>query len=296
MATSNRVPSPVGSIVPRATPTSACAGSGMSLQKPPPWSKAKVGQKITIGWNGGPVGSDPDQKTTAAWKAYLARSEDPKSPNTTIFDTKTFVAGDAGWDPEERCGGSQMEYEWTIPADLLPDNVTAIYRYLLVKESEDGQPSPTESVPLPSTSIGGYFSILPATASIWVSPTPTPAPGLSPGEKAGIGVGVGVGALSCLAAGVYFLRRRRRRRRINGRRTPTKQEMSQMSPADADEGQVRWDKAELDAGRELEMQRQRQRALEADGRPLAELTAETAQGRNYRPQGEPVELPGSNVV
>lgn len=132
-----------------------------------------------------------------------------------LTDTKTFVPGDDGWDPKELCGGSQMEFEWTVPAAFLPRNASAIYRYLLVKESEGllatvPVPAPSAMALLPSTSIGGYFSILPAF-TLNTTPRPAaPTPGPSVGEKAGIGAGVALGALSCLAGGVYFFLRLRR--------------------------------------------------------------------------------------
>lgn len=52
-----------------------------------------------------------------------------------LVGVKTFISGNPNWDIEDPCGGSQMEYEWTIPTDFLPDNSSAIYRYLLVRET-----------------------------------------------------------------------------------------------------------------------------------------------------------------
>ncbi|KAK8140187.1 hypothetical protein PG984_000253 [Apiospora sp. TS-2023a] len=334
MVTDTRVPSPVAPLVPRATSTPDCTGnSNLTLQKPPPGSQCWVGETITIGWNGGAVLKNTGYKRGVAWKGYLVRGNYPNSFNITIFDTEIFVAGDARWDSENLfCGGSdsQIEYNWTIPANLLLHNTGDIYRYLLVKELEgvfkdpvphdmaqfqddvakhqDGSPLP------PSTSFGDYFSIFPATSALKAisttpttsttsttsttpttpttpvtpttptpKPAPAPAPGLSLGDKAGIGVGVALGALSCLAAGVYFLRWWRRTRR-----TRTTQKTMATT-----EGQVRYEKHELDAS---EPERQQRQAFEADGKPLAELTGENAPRRYYRPQEELVELPGNDVL
>ncbi|KAK8874983.1 hypothetical protein PGQ11_005497 [Apiospora arundinis] len=274
-----------------------CAGSdGSQFRKPPDGKSCKAGEMCTLGWNG--HNTYNDRNYMATWRAYLVDTDYASNQrNITIFDSKKFTYGDAGWGNGDACGNTQMEYNWTIPANLT--STAANFRYILVKASASvyGKYESTTTEVLPSTSTGSLFLIMPITETTMTmtpvssSPTtstaagatltpddrPDPVPvsgSLSTGAIAGIAAGASLGAIF-LAVGVFLWTRRRSRRNAK--------------VSAAAESQERYDKAELDSGTR-EKNKQQQHAIEADGGPFSELTMGTFQ--KQAASQEPAELPG----
>ncbi|KAK7923439.1 hypothetical protein PG985_007510 [Apiospora marii] len=270
-------------------------GESPYLWHPQEGSTCQAGNETTLVWSGGYTGED--RNTRALWSAYLVKSKAAYLENTTVFDSNWFQYGNPDWTPADQCKHTQIEYNWTIPANLTSE--VAQYRYLFVMVSSyvRGAASTPSRTELPSTSTGAWFIVMPTTTSFanaTAASTPPTSPstypttdptaetepelipgGLSTGGKAGIGVGVSLGVISFLVAVIFlWFRRGARGREFRGRV--------------AEESQERYDKAELDSGGQ-EKNNNQQQTPEADGRPLSELTARPVE--KMPPPQDPIELP-----